>query len=242
MKRSLLLNLALTLLIVACSRAEGPALEPEVLIQGAIERMTSTSGFHFIIDRQGAPAFIDPAYSIALRRMEGDYAAPDRVQAVVRVISPGLISNIEVISIGETQWETNPISGAWEQLPPEWGFNPALLFDNQIGFQLALQEDVSALVNLGLEELQEMPGQSLAVLGGELNGARLHAMSFGIIADAPLQMKLWINPQTFELARCQMTEPLEEGEDEPTIWTMDFWDFDLSIEIHPPSGYETTTP
>ena len=46
-------------------------------------------------------------------------------------------------------------------------------------------------------------------------------------------MQLWISPETFEVYRMVLTEE-EEGEEEPSTWTIDFWDYDQVIEIEPP--------
>jgi len=44
---------------------------------------------------------------------------------------------------------------------------------------------------------------------------------------------LWIAPETFEMYRMLITEA-PQGEDESTIWQVDFWDYDQVVEITPP--------
>lgn len=195
--------------------------------------MKSIAGFHFVIDRGGAPAFLDPNASIAFRRAEGDFVAPDRAQATVRVVGPGLVAEVALVSIGDRYWETHPLSGAWQELPPEFGFNPATLFDPQIGLQPILESDLRDLESRGIADLEEIPGERFYHVSGRVLGERLYQLSFGLIGPGPMEIQLWIGPRTFELHRMHITEAGVDG-GEPTIWQVDLWDFDHVIEITPP--------
>ena len=123
--------------------------------------MQTRQGFHFLIERDGAPAYVDVDQTINFRRAEGNFVAPDRAYAAVRVITPGLIAEIQTISIAEKYWETNLVSGKWVELPAGMGFNPAILFDPAIGLPSILAADLHDAVYTGLEELKETPGKKL---------------------------------------------------------------------------------
>lgn len=220
--------------VVACRRPEAPELTPADIVAQSAARMAGTAGFHFVIDQSGAPAFLDPDNILALRRAEGDYAAPDRARATVRVAAPGFVTDVDVISIGATQWQTNLLTGAWEALPPEWGFNPAVLFDREVGLPAILTADLTDLQTTEPEQLPGSPGGPLYVLTGTAAGERLHQMSGGLIGPHPVTVKLWIAPETFELYRALVTDP-GEGADEPGIWQVDFTNFDQAVTIEPPA-------
>lgn len=224
---------SLLTLIGACAGPTSEIMDPEEIIFRSVERMKSLSGFHFVIERNGALAFLNEEGTIAFRRAEGDFVAPDRARATIRVIGPGLVAEVQVINIGDIQWETNFLTGEWQQLPPDWGFNPAALFDAEVGIQPILENDLSELEWLGLQELDEVPGKLLYALSGELNGERLHQLSFGMMGPEMMTITLWIAPETFELYRMLITET-PHGEDEATIWQVDFWDYDRVVEITPP--------
>src|SRR3989337_1025635 len=117
----------------ACSAAPSPDLPVDEIVSRSAARMRSMSGFHFLIEREGASAFLDPQDTLSFRRAEGEYASPDRVQATIRVIAPGMVAEISVISIGAVQWETDFLTGEWQEVPPDWGVKPAVLFDPQSG-------------------------------------------------------------------------------------------------------------
>lgn len=216
----------------ACNNAP-PDLPPDQIVANAATRMNELTGFHFKIDRSGAPAYLDPDNTISFRLAEGDYVAPDRSQAVVRVIAPGLVTELSVISVGEIQWQTNLLTGQWEELPPNLGFNPTSLFDSEIGLQAILLSDLSNLQRVGNEKLEDGPNELLYVVTGESAGERLYDMSNTLIGPQPVTVKLWIAPETFELWRVVVTEPVA-GEPEPSVWQVDFTNFGEIIEIVPP--------
>lgn len=223
----------LFLLVILCGcRKETPIpLLPEEIILHSIERMNGSSGFHFVIEREGAPAYIDAAGTLSIRRMEGDFVAPDRVRATVRIVVPGIVVEIEAIGIGDTQWETNPLSGEWQQLPPDWGFNPALFFDPDSGLQNVLQTDLKGVELLGNFELEDWPGTSLYKITGILEGDLVNQISYGLIGKDTIDVTLWIAPDNFELYRIVLVDGVQEEE---TIWTLDIWDYDKVVEIEPP--------
>jgi len=220
-------------LLNSCRDPALPSLPPEEIVANAANRLAEISGFHFVIDRSGAPAYLDRAETLSFRRAEGDYAAPDRSRATVRIIAPGFVTDVNVISVAAIQWETNVLTGEWEELPPDWGFNPTVLFDPEVGLQAILTSDLSALEDVTAEEQVNGPTPSLYAIRGGLMGERLYGISGGLIGSGPVSVTLWIAPESFELHRVLVTEAKENGQ-EATVWQVDFADFDQVIEIVPP--------
>lgn len=233
MYKKLFFWFATVLLLVSCREAELPDLPADEIILNSAERMNGLSGFAFVIDRSGESVYLDLEESIAFRRAEGFYVAPDRSQATVRVITPGLVTDVGVISIGEVQWQTNLLTPEWQELPPNWGFNPAVLFDPEIGIQSILLSDLSDLAVEGSERLEDGPDGALYVISGRLAGERVSELSDGLIGPETMTIQLWIGPETFELYRVLISDPSQGGA-EPTIWQVDFRQFDETIEISPP--------
>ena len=220
-------------IIASCGGEEVADLPPEEIVSSSVTRMQAMPGFSFLIDRSGAFAFLDPQETISFSRAEGKYMAPDMVDSSVKVVAPGLVAEVELIAIGEKLWQTNLLTGEWEVMLPELSFNPSVLFHPETGIQSALANDLSELELIGIEELEESPGQQLYMLTGKLEGERAYQMSFGLIGPDELLVSLWIQPVTFELHRLIVVEVGVNGE-EDTEWIIDFWDFDQIIEIAAP--------
>ena len=220
--------------LVACGADDPPALPPEEIVQATADHLNQLDGFHFIIERTGAPAFLDLDGLIAFRRAEGDYTAPDKARAVVRVIVPGLVTEVNVISIGAVQWQTNVVTGAWEELPPHWGFNPAALFDPTIGLPTILQNELSELELVGLEPLEGVTTDSVYRLTAVVAGDSIYQMSGTLIGPDPVTAEFWINPVTFDPIRILVTEPVPDS-DEPSLWQVDFSQLGQAVAIEAPS-------
>jgi lipoprotein LprG len=233
MTRTALLTIVIVPIITACSAVTPTPVPPEEILHNAADRMTGTSGFRFSIDRSGAPAFLDSSNLFSLSRIQGDYIAPRDVQATARIVLPGVVTEVSFVAIGESQWQTNPLSGAWESLSPSESFNPALLFDPQVGLQAILDTDVSALELLENAEIDTLPGHALHHLTGNLAGEKTYEISYGLIGPGTMDMELWIEPGTYELHRMILIEGAEDPDNLRT-WQIDFWDFDLEIVIQPP--------
>jgi lipoprotein LprG len=230
-----LLLIGMLLGTAACRQPELPELTAAEIVHQSAGRMKQTSGFHFAIERSGAPAFLDPRGTISFRRAVGAYVAPDRAIATVRVIGPGIITDVDVVSVAEIQWQTNVVTGEWEELPPNWGFYPAVLFDNEVGLQAVMETDLSNVQLAEPENLAEDEGPDLLLYSvtADVAGERLYEMSGFLIGPHPVTVKFWIKPETFELIRIMVTEP-EPGAEEPSIWQVDFADYEQLVEIEPP--------
>ncbi|MCP5096269.1 MAG: LppX_LprAFG lipoprotein [Chloroflexi bacterium] len=222
------------LLVTGCGERPLPPIPPAQIMQQAADAMNGMSGFHFVIERDGASAFVDPPVNtISFRRAEGDYVAPDRAQAVVRVIAPGLVTDVSVISVAEVQWQTNVLTGQWEELPPNWGFNPAVLFDETIGLQAVLVDDMMQAALGEVETLADGPNGRFYHIIGQVAAENLFEMSGGLIGPASVEVQVWVQPETFEIVRTLVTEPATEDA-EATVWQVDFSEYGQDVLIEPP--------
>lgn len=235
MKKLPFILLLLIASMTACRPEPPPDLPPAEIVQNAARQMEDQPGFHFLIERTGAPAYVDPPHdSIVFRLAEGDYTAPDRAQAVVRVIAPGLVTDVSVISIDEVQWQTNVLTGQWEELPPNWGFNPTVLFDADVGLQAVLRQDITDLQLAGVDKLPDGPDDLLYKVTGNMAGERLYEMSGRLIGPQVVTATLWIRPETFELVLAEVLEP-EPDAGEPSVWRVLFSEFGKTTAISPPT-------
>ena len=231
--KKLFLTLCTGVLLASCSNAP-ENLPTETIVDNSATYMRSLDGFAFKLDRSGAPVYVDQSGVIAFRSAEGFFVSPDKVQATVKVIAPAIVAEVSVIGIGDLEWETNIFSGEWALVPPEYAFQPAVLFDPVGGIQQALEDYLFDAEMLGLDELEEQPGLTLYHLRGAMGGANVHELTVGLIDEQLLEIELWIAPGTFELHRALIFDPPNVGAEEGTTWQFDFWDFDKVIAIVPP--------
>jgi hypothetical protein len=225
---------ALWILLVACGNSQLEDLSPEEIISRSADRMIGLAGFEFLIERSGEPVFIDYEETISFRRAEGKFMAPDQLFANVRIIAPGLVTEVRVIQIEEEQWETNLLTGKWQPTDPRYKLDLSLFFDADTGIQAILSYDMVNPLLVGFEELPEIPGKQLYAVEATLDGGRVYQMSYGMIDNETLQVKIWVDPDSFDLHRVLIIDPANPGDEEDTNWQIDFWSFGSTFEIEKP--------
>lgn len=208
-----------------------PAPPPGEILTRSAQRMQSLRGFDFQIMRTGAPAFFDPQAQIAFRKAEGEYVAPDAVSTTVRVIAPGVVTDVKIVSKGGQQWETNFLTGQWHPSDPRYAFNPVRLFDPANGIPAIMATDMKDVVLVGIEQLTEVPGKKLYAITATVDGRRAYDMTYGMINAVPLEAKIWIDPNTFDLYRIYITDPVTPDPKDDTYWQIDFWDFNGNFTV-----------
>ncbi len=215
-------------------RSGTDGLEPgRKIVDRTAKKMRQVQSFHYVIDRTGASAFLDSEETISFRHAEGYFVAPDRTQAVVRVIGPGIITDLSIVGIGAVQWQTNIATGQWEELPPDVGFNPSLLFDAELGIPNLLVTDLSELTT-SVTASDEGEVNDTYKLEGKIAGEKLYEISQGLIGPETMTITIWIGREQFYLRRVQLVEPSQVPEEKETIWQIEFDAFDEVVEIIPP--------
>lgn len=228
------LVLTIMLLLMGCTKSAPPPPPPAEIITKGIERLKGTVGFHFTIDRTGTLAYIDMNNTLAVNSIDGDCVTPDRVKGKIRVSLGGIPIEVSIISIQGRYWQTNPLNQTWDEYEPGSVFNPAILFDAEMGIQPMLQADLSDLVLVGSEKLDKWPDKQLYHLNAKMKGERIAEITFGLIGPEVMNVNIWVAPNTFEVHRIQIIDPVE-GNPEPTTWTVDFMKFDQKVDIQPPT-------
>jgi hypothetical protein len=229
----LCLVITFTVPLTGCRKSAPPSLPPAEIIANAIERLKGCAGFHFTIERTGTLAYINSENTIAVNRIDGDFVTPDRVKGKIRVSVGGFPAEVSMVSIQGNYWQTNPLNQTWEAYEPGTTFNPALLFDSEKGIQPMLQTDLSELTLVGNEKLDKWPDQQLYHLKGKMKGERIAGITFELIGPEVMDVDVWVAPNSFEVHRMQIIDPVE-GESQPTIWTVDFLNYDQKVDIQPP--------
>lgn len=134
MKKIVLFAGLLSLLLSACG-PDIPNIPPDEVIARAGEAMLNAPSFHFKIDISGAPLYLNKTAQLSLRSAEGDFARPDRMGVHLKVIAAIAAAEMDMIALGDKQYLTNILTKKWEVLPSEFGFNPAIMFDPQVGLE-----------------------------------------------------------------------------------------------------------
>ncbi len=206
------------------SSGSGSTLPPDVavILDEAVAAMTATESLVFALTRGGAPITVA---NLQFDSAEGEYAAPDSAQAVLKVKAADLSVEVATIAIGERVWLTNPLSQQWEEFPEGTGFNPAIIFDPEIGWQPLLGEDLDG------ETLAEELEDGNYVVTGTVAPSRVEVLTAGLVSDQAVEVELWIDAETATVTRVAFNTTGADGVSE---WLLELSDFGEPVTIEPP--------
>lgn len=100
---------AQTTTVVASTLSPKPTAQK--LISTVQKNFRSVTAFHVVmkVDNLGTA----PNGTFQIRSADGDVLMPDKVKASANVLLSGQVVGVELISIGDTQYITDPITGQW---------------------------------------------------------------------------------------------------------------------------------
>jgi lipoprotein LprG len=208
-----------------------PNASVDDILAAASTRMAETQSLRFSLDVEGE-TFIDPAGSIQLVAARGELARPDKVAVdfQVRLFGTGTVT-IKMITVGESSWTTDLLTGDWTIAPPEFGYNPSVLYDNQQG----LGPVMGRLQNPALQGREDVGGRDVFRVSGTASEATMGPLTSNTMTGEPVGLQLWIDSQTWDLLRVVVTEPESSGKDDPATWTMNLSNHDEQVSIEPPT-------
>jgi len=228
-----LIALLLALALAACGSESADIderLSAQDVLTNASERMANTQSMRFDLRVEGK-TFIDPAKTIQLVSARGVMARPDRVDVEfqARLFGTGTVA-IKMITLGDASWTTNLLTGKWETAPEEFGYNPAVLYDNQngLGPVMGKLEDVEVV---GIERVDDRTAYRIS---GNATEAVMDPLTANTMEGEQIGVELWIDGETWNLLRIVLREPESPDNPDPATWTMHLTDHDKQVSIEPP--------
>ena len=233
MKRSsrFVAPLALVLALTACG-GETPAStlppDPTPVLDAAATAMGSIDSVRFRIERSGAPVYIDPLDTLNFSVAEGQFAEPSSASALVTLAVGNLNAQIGAIAIDGVTWLTNPITGAWEDAPDGYIFDPATLFDPELGWRPLLAEGLSDVEWMGEES---KGGEARYHIRAQADEDRVALILAGLIRKQPVAIDMWIDPETGYVREAELSTVFEG---QTSDWLIEFTEFGDPVDITPP--------
>jgi lipoprotein LprG len=245
--RALLLVAASCMLLAACDMGGEPAVPTAAPTPTPVPTPTPTPAeisaqvgqatqaspsFHFEIALSGKPVFADSSNMFAVSSIVGDLKRPDGVLATLKVSAGGGVSEIKSVSLAGKQYITNPITLAWQCLPPGATFDPAILFDPNKGFERLLQQEFQNVALVGIEEVAGTPSYHLR---GTLPGAALKEISGGLLGAGDAKVDLWADTATKRASKLVLVDSATDAAN-PTTWTIEFSEYEKAVDVREPPG------
>ncbi len=230
-----LLHLLTAIVLVAISGLAPLAIhaaDPSVdeILSGAAERLEEVETMSFTMELEGT-TYVDEAETIQLLGAEGVMQRPDRVDVTFTalVLKRQQIS-IRMITIGDEAWITDIATGKWVPSPPEFGYNPAILYDEKDG----LGPVMSRMTDPKLEGSEEVDGRDAWHITATIEGEVTSAMTSGTMRGSEQSLGLWIDKETNDILRIRIGEPTDEDLEDPATWTLTLFNHNKDVEIERP--------
>lgn len=234
--RKRLFNLLFTALVVLAV-AVPPAFaqdEPGIddLIADTAARLDETDSMSFEMELEGT-MFVDDAESIQLKSAEGIMQRPDRVDVTFTAIVLGSQQiSIRMKSIGDESWITDIVTGFWVPSPPEFGYNPSVLYDDEDGLG-PVMERMNDPEIVGSEEID---GRDAWHVSATADGEIIATMTSGTMEGSIMSLDIWIDKETNDILQISISEPTDEDIEDPTTLTLKLSDHGKEVTIEPPDA------
>ena len=202
-----------------------PTPTPEEMLDRAAGAMLAMTSAKFKLTREGEPATLDPNLGLTFSEALGEYQAPDRVAATIKVGLLGNVVEIRMLWLPEGDFMTNPLTQTFLPTPPELSFDVAALFTPE-GFPEVLRDGIQRAEFVASESLD---GFEVDHLRGEADGATLAPLTAGGLTPGILYpVDVWIEAATGNVLRVHITEP------NANAWLIELFDIDVPVEISTP--------
>lgn len=228
-----LLNLLLTLIIAAMAPIGAVfAADPDVddVLEDAAAQLEKTDTMSFRMELEGT-TYVDEAETIQLVGAEGVMQRPDRVDVTFTAIFLGGPQiSIRMITIGEEAWITDIVTGKWVPSPPEFGYNPAVLYDEELG----LGPVMSRMNDPELAGSEKIDGKDAWLITATVDGEVTSAMTSGTMRGSVQGLELWVDKETNDILQIRIAEPTDEKLEDPAVWTLILADHNKDVKIEQP--------
>jgi hypothetical protein len=210
--------------------ASAESQDVSAILAAASTRIGETQTMKFTLDVQGT-TMIDSSGTIQLLGARGALARPNLVDVQFQIKLLGTqTASIKMITSGDQSWTTDLISGNWGPAPAEFGYDPSRLFDTQDGLGPVMGKVENAQL-VGSESVGDRESWHIrgTVLDDVIGPITAHTMN-----GEAVTLDLWVDNETSDLLRIRLSEPTDEGIEDPATWTMELREHDEPVTIEPP--------
>ena len=193
--------LAAALLCVTAAACAAPPPSPTALVERAAAKTAALNTVALDLVRVGEPVLLDPGRGILFSAAAGEYQAPDRVRARVKIAAAGAVLTVDMLWLPEGFYSSNPFTGTFEKLAAP-GFDPAALLRNES--PALLRSELRSLTLVGTEKIGAADAYHVRF---EADGAKLRALTGGLVVPGVHTVDLWIDVATSQIVRLADAEP-----------------------------------
>lgn len=199
------------------------------LLARASRRIAETTSVHYTLTI-GGDTFLDTTETIRLLDAEGNLQRPDRVYSSFRAEILGRTITLQLITVGADSWTTDILSGEWVRAPGEFAYKPGILFDNQEGIGPVIDR-VTDATRLDDTDVAGRPAFHVEAI---VDQAAIGPLTSYLLTGPTVTVNLWIDRETDDLLRAELSQPAADSAGTATTWTLDLSRHGEDVSIEPP--------
>lgn len=203
-----------------------PPVDVNDLVRKAGETMSQLNTFHFRLYHDKGS--LELTQGLFLYEVDADVIKPDKLSAKFRGTLGGFSIQSSLISIGNSGYMTNPLTGSWEVGPT--GVNPLGFFSPSEGIASMTSQIRNPFLMPSTEE-----SINLYRVGGKLKTSSLKGLiNTSMIKDNIIDIELIIDPDNHHLLSAVLTGQIVHSDIENATRIVKITLFDMPISIASP--------
>lgn len=227
----LTLTLSFMILVAMVTGCTKPAITPTPLtaleiIDKSSEKIQGINSFHFVLEQVGGGTPI--AIGVEMNKAVGYVARPDRLKMTISGTVAGMFLNVQIISVGDVTYMTNPLTGQWELLPTE--FRALSVFNPNTGIA-AIMRSIADLTKLSDEEVE---GVLYYRLRGSIDSGDLRPITGSSVEGVAIHTEVWIGKEDFLVRLIKLEGKITEAEVLGIVRTLKLSNFNEEVSIELP--------
>lgn len=236
----LLLLTGLCLALSACRGGQPATVEtpddPQALLETAVENMQAADSFRMIIEQRGQPyplrLSLDGVNTITakLQRAAAQYISPSELYIQVK-LDMGITAMVDIFSLDDQQWIRLANGAPWLPFSVGEVFDISRLMADEDGLEYAMTHLTSPQI---LGQVTLIDGAQTTRIRATAAGETVTSLLLGLLEPSgDVQMDAYIRTDSQRLALIEITL-LEDGGDDPTVWRIEFYDYDVPRDFDRP--------
>ena len=214
-------------LLAGCSSQASENLTTSDVLTKSYESMQAAESFHFTMEHDTAGTPIGK--EILMTKLDGDIVNPDKLQAKITGTYADMAIEVELITVSDQTYMTNPLSGKWEALSNS--FEVLNVFDPGTGVA-AIIKNLTNITDLGDEKI----GKSNCYhFKGEVLSESFAPLTGTTATGVPIGTEVWIDKKTFLVKQMKVTGKITDNEADGITRTLTFTDYNKNMEITLPA-------
>ena len=227
----LLLLTGLCLALTACRGGQPATVEtpddPQALLETAVENMQAADSFRMIIEQRGKPyplrLSLDGVNTITAKWQRGaaQYISPSELYIQVK-LDIGITAMVDVFSLDDQQWIRLANGAPWLPFSVDEVFDISRLMADGDGLEYAMTRLTAPQI---LGQVALVDGAQTTHIRATAVGETVTSLLLGLLEPSgDVQMDAYIRTDSQHIALIEITL-LEEGGDDPTVWRIEFYDY-----------------